>query len=149
MPADPPPSSGRLAATTARFGVPLLLIVLVLIEIRGGEAALPTWLGGVAVRLGLADEAMLRILIGVQIALGGAILLFGRWSRAISVGTLTLLAFAAIAEGSALIAASQPRMIASPTPPACVSWPAQGQRPACCRAGGPSYFLVCLCELAI
>lgn len=103
MPADPPAPGGRLAATTARFGVPMLLLALVLIEIRGGEAALPTWLGGVAVRLALADEAMLRILIGVQIGLGGAILLFARWSRAISVATLTLLAFAAIAELSALL----------------------------------------------
>ena len=101
--ADGTRRSGGRSATAARLGVPLLLLVLVVLEIRGGVAALPAWLDGLGARFDLSDEALMRGLVGVQIGLGLATLLFGRWSRTLAAATLSLLAFAAIAELSALL----------------------------------------------
>lgn len=94
------PTRGLLSA---RIGVPLLLLVLIVLEIRSGVAALPVWLEGLGVRLGWTDESLLRGLVGTQVGLGLATLLLGRWSRGLAVATLGLLAFAAIAEISALL----------------------------------------------
>jgi hypothetical protein len=102
MPDEAAPGVGR-AAIAARLGVPLLLLVLIVLEIRAGVASLPLWMEGLGGRLGWSDEALVRAVVGVQVALGLATLLVARWSRPLAVSTLTLLGFAAIAELSALL----------------------------------------------
>lgn len=104
MPDDAARVMGSTRATTAaRLAVPLLLSVLVVLEIRSGVAALPAWLEGLGIRFAWSEETLLRGLIGAQIGLGLAILILGRWARPLAAATLAMLAFAAIAEISALL----------------------------------------------
>jgi len=102
MPDEASTGGGR-SAVAARLGVPLLLLVLVVLEIRGGVASLPVWMDGLGGRLDWSDETLVRVVVGLQVALGLATLLVGRWSRPLAVVALTLLGFAAIAELSALM----------------------------------------------
>ena len=87
----------------ARVAVPVVLIALVAVELRAGTASLPRWLVGMSERLDAEPATALRVLVAVQGALALAAILIGRWARGISLVAVILLAFAAIAEVSALL----------------------------------------------
>lgn len=103
MPAEAPTRPLPVSFFSARVGVPAILIALVAIESRSGIASLPFWIEGLSTRLEAAPETALRALIGIQLAFAAAAILLRRWSRAISLLAALLLAFAAIAELSALV----------------------------------------------
>lgn len=85
-----------------RGAVPLLLLALSILLAAGGSAALPIWIAGTGIRLGATPETTLRILIALQSSLALGVLLLPRWSRSLAIGALVFLAFAAIAELSAV-----------------------------------------------
>jgi hypothetical protein len=98
-----------------RGAVPLLLLLLTLLLAVGGLAAAPAWIEGLAIRLGAEPQSALRALIAAQISLALLAAIMGRWSRGIALASLALLAFAAIAELSALAAAGgEPLAFAAP-----------------------------------
>jgi hypothetical protein len=103
MPADAMARPSPAATLGARVGMPVLLATLVVIESRAGIEALPVWIDGLATRFGVAEVVLLRLLMGVQITFAVSAILLGPWSRAISLVAASLLAFAAIAELSALV----------------------------------------------
>lgn len=102
MPAEPIGRPSPAAMMAARVGIPALLAALVAIESRAGLEALPLWIEGLATRLGVAEVGLLRLLMGVQLAFAVAAILLRPWSRAISFTAALLLAFAAVAEISAI-----------------------------------------------
>jgi hypothetical protein len=103
MPSEAAASPTGRTGLAARLGVPLLLIVLIALEIRSGVASLPAWLEGFGVRFEWSPESLFRGLVGVQAGLALSILLLGRWSRRLALATMAGIAFAAIAELSALL----------------------------------------------
>lgn len=103
MPAEPSSQPLPVSLLSARLGVPALLIALVAIESRSGVASLPYWIDGLSTRLEVEPEAALRVLIGLQLTFAATAILLRRWSRSISLLAALLLAFAAIAEISALL----------------------------------------------
>ena len=102
MPADPATRPLPASFFSARVGVPALLIALVVVESRSGVASLPFWIEGLSTRLEVSPEAALRVLIGLQLTFAATAILLRRWSRQISLLAALLLAFAAVAELSAL-----------------------------------------------
>ncbi len=102
MPAESSPRPLPASLFSARVGVPAMLIALVVVESRSGVASLPFWIEGLSSRLEVSPEAALRVLIGLQLTFAATAILLRRWSRQISLLAAMLLAFAAVAELSAL-----------------------------------------------
>lgn len=96
-------SASWRASLAARLFVPLLLVVLAVLEVRGGVETLPRWIATVGARIDVRDETLLRGMIALQLGLAAIALLIPRWSRATSATALVLLVFAAVAEVSALV----------------------------------------------
>lgn len=138
MPRGPRPAASARGprAWLVRAAVPLLLLLLTMLLARGGLAAAPAWVEGLAARWGAAPDAGVRALIALQLgmALLGAIV--GRWSRGIAMAALGFLSFAAIAELSALVGrGAAPIAFAAP---AAVLAVAGAMLPAVMRSGVPS-----------
>ncbi len=118
-----------------RVAVPLLLLLLTGLLALGGLAAAPAWVEGLGARLGAGPGAGVRAMIALQLTLAILGASIGRWSRGVALASLAFLAFAAIAELSA-IAGSGADPIAFAAPAAVLAV-AGAMLPAAVRSGRP------------